>query len=376
MKVPTAKPYFEDIDLILKDIKDILINGRLILGDYTKRFEKEFSKYIDVDYAVAVSCATSALEIVMRYFGIKGKEVIVPSNTFVACPNTIIYAGGKPVFAEINPETYCIDPEDITKKITDKTVGIMVVHLGGLPVPEINKIQEICCKHNLFLLEDASQAHGAMVGNKKVGSLGDAACFSFYATKNMTTGVGGMITTNDKKLVEFAQSLRCHGMGESLNKIENFGYDWLMDEFRAAIGIHQLDKLEKFIRRRNEIAKKYMGFIDTIDGIKYLKVPNGIKHAYYKFIIVLSEEIDKDKLEKLMWDNYNVQLGSLYLLPCHLQPVYAKLGYGAGMLKVTEKALIRQTTLPVFSQMTDEEVEYVTSCLKKALSNPAIYKKK
>lgn len=367
MKVPSAKPYFEDIGGIVKDVKEVLESGRLILGPYTEKLEHMFKDYVGVKYATAVSSATSALEIVMKHFDVRDKEVIVPANTFIACPNSVIYAGGKPVFVEISPDTYCMDYNDVLEKTTSKTTGIMVVHLAGLPVPEINVIREICDDHDLFLLEDASHAHGATIDGYKIGSLGDAACFSFYPTKNMTTGVGGIITSNNEKITEFAKSVRHHGQGESLDRITNFGNNWLMDELSAILGIYQLGRLEEHVKRRNEIAQKYMKAIDKLSDIRYFKVPQNMRHGYYKFLATLDDNINKQKLIDSMRNKYNIEVGTLYMLPCHLHPIYRQLGYKDGMLPITEEALHHQISLPLFAQMSEEEVSYVVECLESVL---------
>lgn len=367
MTIPSARPYFGDIDDILIDVGRALESGRLILGEYTAKFERSFAEYINVKHAVAVSSATAALEIVLRYYDVKGYEVILPTNTFIACPNSVGYAGGKPVFADIDPHTFCIDPASILKQVSSKTKGIMVVHLAGLPVPQLEEIKETCQRYGLFLLEDASHAHGATIRGTKVGAIGDAGCFSFYATKNITTGVGGMITTNDENLAKFARSLRHHGQGESLDQIVNFGNDWLMDELSAILGIYQVARLEENVSQRNEIAKKYMLGIDRLDDIAYLSVPPNVRHAYYKFLAVLDLEIDKQKLIAAMREKHSIEIGTLYMTPCHLHLIYRQLGYKEGMLPVAEEALKHQISLPTFVSITDEEIDTVLRCLKEEI---------
>jgi len=251
MKIPGAKPYIEDIQEITKDIKRVLESRRLILGPYTRRLEEMFREYIGVKYAIATSSCTSALEIVLRYINVNNKEVIVPANTFIACPNSVIYAGGKVIFADTNKDSFCIDYKDVLKKITPKTKAVMAVHLAGLPVPEIFAIRALCKKKKIFLIEDASHAHGAVIDGRKVGSIGDFGCFSLYPTKIMTSGVGGLITTNNRELADFAKSVRHHGQGESLDRIVNFGNDWLMDELSAVLGVYQLKRLEINVSKRN-----------------------------------------------------------------------------------------------------------------------------
>jgi dTDP-4-amino-4,6-dideoxygalactose transaminase len=366
MKIPAAKPYFGGIPKISEDIKKVLRSGRLILGPYTKKFEEMFSNYIGVKYAIATSSCTSALEIVLKYIDVKDKEVIVPANTFIACPNSVIYAGGKVVFADSKEESFCIDYEDVLKKITPKTKAVMAVHLAGLPVPELEILKNICKKKKIFLIEDVSHAHGAMINGKKVGSIGDFGCFSFYPTKNMTTGVGGMITTNDKKLLEFAKSVRHHGQGESLDRIVNFGNDWLMDELSAVLGIYQLKRLEKNIKQRNKIAQKYMEGIDKIEGITYYPTQSNIRRTYYKFLAILDKRINKQKFLEGMGKR-GLETGTLYMRPCYLHPIYRKFGYKKGACPVTERILFHQISLPMFVGIKNNEIDYVLSCLRKSI---------
>lgn len=201
-RVFSSSPYFdsESIKNITTEIAAILKSGILTDGPQTELFEKNFAEYIKVSQAVAVNSGTSAIEILLRYFGISCKEVIVPTNTFVATPTAVLLSGGTPVFADIKAETLCIDPSDVERKITSKTAGVIVVHVAGLICPEIKELKKICKDHNIFLIEDAAHAHGAKIDGKMAGNLCDGGAFSFYPTKIMTTGQGGMITTNDSNV--------------------------------------------------------------------------------------------------------------------------------------------------------------------------------
>jgi dTDP-4-amino-4,6-dideoxygalactose transaminase len=369
IKIPASKPSFDHIDAILRDTRSVLESGRLILGPYTQAFEIAFAKYIGVPYAVATSSCTAALEIVLKYVDVRDREVIVPANTFIACPNSVVYAGGIPIFAETRESTFCLDYNDVIQKVTSRTKVIMVVHLAGMPMPEILKLKTFCKKRHIFLLEDGSHAHGATINNKKVGSIGDAGCFSFYPTKTMTTGVGGMITTRDKKLVVFARSMRHHGQGASLDTIKTWGNDWVMDEISAVLGIRQLASLEKNMERRNRIARRYVKGLEKIDGIIHAFPPTNVRHAYYKFLTTVTTDIPKKKIiETLQADG--IEVGTLYGLPCYLNPIYKKRGYKKGFCSETEKIISRQIALPIFPSMTDAQIEYVLKSLKRAVSTP------
>jgi dTDP-4-amino-4,6-dideoxygalactose transaminase len=370
MKVQAAKPSYTNIDTILNSIKEVLETGGLITGKHTEQLEAAFAGYIGTKYAIAVSSGSASLEIVARYMDVKGVEVIVPTNTFVSCPNSVLYAGGTPVFADMNPESFCIDVDDAQKKITSKTKGIMAVHLGGLPVPELKALVDICQDKGLFLIEDCSHAHGASIDGKKVGSFGNAGCFSMLATKIMTSGgTGGIITTSDEKLVEFAKSVRFHGgIKNNLDTIVNFGSNWLMPEISAILGMAHIKDLDKMVDKRNEIAEKFYQGLGKINEITFFRPPKNIKHGYYKVLGLLDRSIDRDKFREIMKTKYNVSVGALYPVICHLQPIYQKLGFKEGICPVAEDVMKHQFSLPVYYTMTDEEINYVVQSVENAIS--------
>ena len=363
MKIQSAKPYFENIDEILEKIRDVLDSGRLILGKYTSEFESKFREYIGVKHAIGASSATAGLELVLRYWNVKNKKVIIPTNTFIACANATVYAGGKPIFCDINPETYCMSADDILAKITPNTKVVMAVHLAGLPIPDIFEIKKICEEHNIYLLEDCSHAHGAMIDGRKVGSLGDAAVFSLYPTKVLTTCAGGVITTNGDAIHDFAKSCRHHGQGESLENIINFGNNWLMDEIRAILGIYQLKELEKYIKKRNTLAKMYRDLIEKIQGINYFEPSSNIRHSYYRFLINLDTKLNKEKIINFMKKN-GIEVGTLYATPLHLQPIYKALGQKCPK---AEHVLQHQIGLPMHVGLNEEDVMYIANSLYNAV---------
>jgi len=369
VEIPIARPFFneEDLDDILNDIRDCLKSGILTLGSNIEKFENSFAKYVGIKYAITLNSGTSALEVALRYFDVKNKEVIVPTNSFVACSNAVIFAGGIPVLCDIKAETLCIDPNDLRKRITPKTKGIIVVHLAGLIPPQMNELQEICNENNLFLIEDAAHAHGSMIDNKKAGSLGDAACFSFFPTKPMTTGEGGMITTNDSNLADFAKIFRNHGKEGSVHT--RIGNNLRMSEIHAILGIYQLKRLDEYLMRRNKIAKKYSEGLEKVNGLNPISVPSNIIHSYWKYPIILNMDMQVSTLEKTLKNKYNIATGTLYNPPIHLQPFYRQhFGYKEGMLPVSEKILRQETCLPMFVGLTDNEIDYVIDSLKKVIT--------
>jgi dTDP-4-amino-4,6-dideoxygalactose transaminase len=371
--VPPVKPYFleEDIEEIKINIEKILQSGMLTLHTYTKEFENQFANICHVKHAVAVNSGTSALEIALRTMKVKaGDEVLVPTNTFSATAAAVIFAGAKPKLTDINPETLCIDMENIQKNITSKTKGVVVVHIGGLVCPEMEEIEELCQERKLFLIEDAAHAHGSSVNQKPAGSLGDAGCFSFYPTKVMTTGEGGMITTDNDKIAEKARILRDQGKENfNSNIIIELGYNWRLPEISAAIGLTQLKRLPEIIKKRNEIAKYYNKELSKINGITPLKTPQNIVNNYYKYIALLDDGIDREKLkEKLRTKGVRCS-GEVYWPPLHLQPIYKQLlGTKEGDFPQAEKVCKRMICLPLYAQMTMEDAKFVVEKLRETLS--------
>jgi perosamine synthetase len=365
-RVSGARPYFheEDVPKLLARIEDVIRGGRLIFGDNTREFEDSFRAHTGSQHAVSVNSCTTALEISMRFFGVKGREVIVPTNTFASCVKAVMYAGGTPVLADMNPETFCLDLDDALKRMNSKTAGVIIVHIAGLIFPEIDRLREACRERGLFLIEDPSHAHGATIDDRPAGSLADAACFSFYPTKIMTTGTGGMITTDNAELAAFARSVRHHGQGQSLESIVNLGNDWCMDEISAALGVYQLQRLKENVAHRNRVVDWYRQGLSGIDWIRVPLYPENLHHAYYKFPVMLSEGIDKHKLRQIMLDEYQIELGSIYDPPCHLHPVFQKeLGTYEGMFPQTEAVLRQQICLPVHAAITEADVQAVIAAL-------------
>ena len=372
MQIPAAKIYFpeEDRKELLKQIDGILESGQLTLGKYGKEFEERFAAYVGTKYAIAVNSGTSALEIPLRALDVKGHSVIVPTNTFFATPASVIHAGGEVVFADVT-ENLCIDPESVKENIRKDTKGIIVVHIGGIIPPQVKAIQEICEDRGLFLIEDAAHAHGSTLGGKMAGSFGDAAAFSFYPTKVMTSGEGGMITTDDKKIYERALVFRDQGKAGFYGNVHTeMGYNWRMSEIHAAIGLSQFARLEEFIRDRRSVAKIYDEELKEISGVTPIKIPSDAESNYYKYVALLDDgSIDRAAIKKELREKYGVGLsGEVYELPCHLQPIFKDMyGFKEEEFPVAEDVCKRQICLPVFATMTEEQAKYVVDSLKEVL---------
>jgi perosamine synthetase len=371
--IPPAKPYFpsEDIEEISEHVKKILASGMLTLHTYTKEFEKEYAKLCNVKHAIAVNSGTAALEIALRCMRLKpDEEVLVPTNTFTATLAAVIFAGAKPVLTDINPETLCIGVEDVQEKLTSRTRGVIVVHIGGLVCPEIDAIRELCKDHGLFLVEDAAHAHGSRINGEPAGSLGDIGCFSFYPTKVMTTGEGGMITTNNEEVAEKARILRDQGKEIfTSNVIVELGYNWRMNEVSAAIGLVQLKRLKEVIERRTTIARIYDQGFKKLNGVKPLHVPQNILNNYYKYVVILEGGIDRDKVKQRLREKGVGCGGEVYWPPLHLQPVCKRLlDTKEGDYPNAEDICRRMLCPPMHSWMSPEDAEYVVEKLAEALA--------
>lgn len=370
MRIPAAQIYFpsEDRREILRKIDEALSIGQLTLGKYNREFEERFAAYVGTKYAVAVSSGTSSLEIPLRILGAEGQTVLVPTNTFFATPAAVLHAGGHVRFVDADPETFSLDVESLRRSITPDTVGVIVVHIGGIVTPRMAEIKKICREHGLWLLEDAAHAHGCSYNGQMAGTFGVAASFSFYPTKVMTSAEGGMIVTNDEHIANEAKLYRDQGkLSFTQNLHGKLGYNWRMSEPHAIIGLSQFGRLEEFITARQHIATIYDQELAEVPGIRPLLVRNGCRCNYYKYIALLDKGIDRAALKKTLREQYEIGLsGEVYELPCHLQPIFSQ-GHKEGDFPQAEDICQQHICLPIYVTMTDEEAHYVVSSLKKAL---------
>jgi dTDP-4-amino-4,6-dideoxygalactose transaminase len=370
MKVPPVKINFPEQDRseILEKIDGILQSGRLTLGEYTKEFEEKFAALHGSKYAVAVNSGTSALEISLRSLSVAGSSVIVPTNTFLATAFAVVHSGAKVTFADCGPDLN-LDPDNIKKSITDDTKGVVLVHIGGNIPENIAEITELCEEKDLFLLEDAAHAHGSSLKGKYAGTFGAAGAFSFYPTKVITSGEGGMITTDNEELYNRALVFRDQGKaGFTANVHTELGYNWRMSEPNAILGSYQLSRLKEFIENRQRIAQIYDESL-THEKIQLLKLSKDLSSNYYKYIAYLDKGIDRKAYKQTLREKHEVFLGGeVYELPCHLQPVFKELyGLSEGMFPVAEDLCARHVCLPMYPTMTDEEANYVVESMKEAI---------
>jgi perosamine synthetase len=370
LRIPPAKVYFpeEDRRAILEQIDEALVTGQLTLGKHGKSFERCFAEKIGVRHAVAVNSGTSSLEIPLRVFGVRHKTVLVPTNTFFATVAAVVHAGGKPRFVDADPATFSISLEQIRKRVTQDTAGVIVVHIAGIVSPEMTAIRDFCKEHGLFLLEDAAHAQGSLLDGRAAGTFGDAASFSFYPTKVMTSAEGGMIVTNSDRVYEEALVYRDQGKSDFLtNAHTRLGYNWRMSEPHAIIGHSQLSRLEEFVAARNRVARIYDEGLREITGITALPLPQGCRSNYYKYIALLGSSLKRGDLKKLLREEYEVGLsGEVYETPCHMQPVFERIAQGS--FPNADDICRRHVCLPVYVTITDDDARYVLASLRAALT--------
>jgi len=338
-------------------IKRVLRSGKFLMGKEVETFENEFSASIGGKYGVGVNSGTDALKIGLKALGVsRGDEVITVSNTATPTVSAIRETGATPVFVDID-EFYLMDIKKLEATVTSKTKVILPVHLYGQPA-DMETIMKIAGKHGLKVVEDCAQGTGATIGEKRAGSFGDVACFSFYPTKNLgALGDGGMIVTNDKNIAEVCRGLRMYGMAGSY--YANFeGYNSRLDELQAAILRAKLPHLASYNKRRREIARRYIGEIKN-PHVEVPKTKAGASHIFHLFVIKVDA---REKFLEHLKAN-GIGFGIHYPSPVHLQKAYDFLGYKEGSLPETEAAAKKIVSLPIFPELTDKEVSYMVETI-------------
>lgn len=358
--IPIARPIIGEDEITA--VAAVLRSGFLVQGRKVEQFEQEFADFVDVKHAIAVNSGTAALHMALLTHGIGvGDEVITSPFTFIASANAILFTGARPVFADIEEETFNIAPDSIAGKITPRTKAVMPVHLYGQPC-DMRRVINVAQEHSLIVVEDACQAHGAEYEGKKAGSFGTG-CFSFYATKNMTTGEGGMITTNDSDIARKARMIRTHGQSQRYFH-EVFGYNYRMTDIAAAIGLCQLGKLEEFNHKRMGNAEFLTESLNGIKGLIPPKVKHNVKHIFHQYTVRITQDfgISRDELRQKLIDK-GVGTEIYYPLPVHKQPLYQKMGYD-DHLPNSEAAAREVISLPVHPSLTEEELRNVVRAVQ------------
>ena len=344
-----------------KAVSEVLDSGMIACGPKTEEFEKKFAKYVGCKYAIATTSGTTALHLGLLSLGIsKGDEVIVPSFSFIASANSILFCNAKPVFCDVNQKTFNIEVNKIENPITGKTKAIMPVHLYGQPA-DMRSITDIAEDYDLKVIGDACQAHGAKYNGKMIGSFGDVECFSFYPTKNMTTGEGGMITTNSEELAEKAYSIRNHGREKNRWGYDHgsLGYNYRMTDIAAAIGIEQLKKLPKFNEKRRENAK-YLN--ENLSEIKEIATPIVLKNAEHVYHLYTIRCKDREKLIYQLKEN-EVGYGIYYPKPLHFYKHLKQ--YAHRDLKNSEILANEVLSLPVHPALNEQDLQKIVEVISK-----------
>lgn len=368
INIPLTKPYFDNDEL--QEIKKVLDSGWVAQGPKVKEFEDKVAALLGVPYVISVSNCTAALHLSLLSLGIsKGDEVLVADYTYPATGHSVVYCGAKPRFVDIDIKTYNIDPDLIYKKITKKTKAIIPVHTFGQPA-EMDLIIDIAREYNLKVIEDAACAFGAKYKGRFAGIIGDIGCFSFHARKGITTGEGGMIATTNKEIVETVRRLSVFGMQTAWDReksaftvpsFTDFGFNYKMSDITAAVGVAQLSKLERIIKRKQELVKYWDEQLAKIDSIQSPYVSPNCNHIYQSYVALVDKNIERNKLIEML-KGYGVQ-AQIGTYSSFIQPVYHSKDVCPNSFDIFNRAL----ALPLYYTLTEENIDVAASALKKAL---------
>jgi perosamine synthetase len=379
-KLYRAKPYFPDLDkaVILEAWEGILNSGMFIQGKYVEEFENLFAKYCGTKHAIATNSGATSLEVMIRASGLEGGKIIVPTQTFVASISAIVRSNNTPVIVDVDPITQILTL-DIIKESTDKdTIGVMLVHMAGMLPPDYIEIKEYCDANNLLLFEDASHAVGARIDSTMGGNLGKAAAFSLFATKIITSGEGGIITTNDDEFAEQCRVLRNHGSVRNLSEIPGLDFgvnctvassNYRMAETAAVVGITQIKRVDEFVEKRNLIADTYKRILNG-NILEVPNIPSNMTMTWWQYIVALPKgttlEMRTTFLKRLL-DEYEIPTANAYWPACHDQPAFER--YVDGEYPVANELLLRHFSLPMYVEMDVEQAEYVANSVNTLLDD-------
>ena len=354
----------EDIEAVL----EVLRSPHLALGPKLSAFEKAFAEYIGAKHAIAVNSGTSGLHLAVKAVGIgEGDEVITTPFSFVASANCMLYERAVPRFVDIDPVTLNMDASQVERAITNRTRGILPVHIFGLPC-DMDEICRIARERGLAVIEDACEALGATYKGKKVGTFGAASVFAFYPNKQMTTGEGGVLVTDDDRIAELARSMRNQGRGPDGTWLTHvrLGYNYRLDEMSAALGLSQLSRIDSTLQRRTKVAGWYGQALSKVSGVKTLPGVDWATRSWFVYVVILERGIDRDETIRQL-ETLGVQARA-YFPPIHLQPLYGDLfGYESGAFPVCEDISGRTLAIPFYNVMTQADVEEITDRIHRAV---------
>jgi perosamine synthetase len=375
--IPYGRQCLDEDDI--QAVVEVLRSDWLTTGPKVREFEEAFAEYVGAKYAVAVSSGTAALHTAMYALDIgPGDEVIVPAMTFVATANSVVFQGGTPIFADVDPDTLLLDPNQAQAKITKSTKAIICVDYAGQPC-EYDAFRKIAKKDGLRLVDDACHALGAAYKGNPVGSLADLNVFSFHPVKHITTGEGGMVTTDDPELANRMRVFRNHGItadhrqrelqGSWYYEMVDLGYNYRMTDFQCALGLSQLRKLKKWVERRQEIAQRYDEAFAGMQDLESLGLRNNVSHAYHLYVVRLDLDhlsVNRETFFRALRDE---GIGvNVHYIPVHLHPFYReRFGTGPGLCPVAETAYERLISLPIYPAMSDGDLDTVIKTVKKVV---------
>lgn len=365
-KILVAEPMLaeEDVERVAEAIRSGWISGR---GRFVEQFEAGFAKWLGTHYAVATSSGTSALHLALATLGIgPGSEVIIPTFSMAAIPFSVSYTGAKPVLVDSEASTWNIDPKKIEEKITPKTKAIVVMHTYGHPA-DMDPILEVSRKHDLYVVEDAAEAHGAQYKSRKVGAIGDIGCFSFFANKIITTGEGGMVVTSDSEIAERARILRDMAFSRDPSRKflhEFIGFNYRMTNMQAALGTAQLRRIDEFIDIRRKNAHAYNALLEHVEGVSRPPEASWAKNVYWMYSILVSKDrygTSREDLMRSLQESYGVETRPFFV-PVHRQPPYLDLGGGENFA-IAEDLSVSGLNLPSGNTLTTNQVQYVADAI-------------
>ena len=363
--IPIAEPVLgqKEIDYVTQCIKTNWISSK---GEFVTQFEKQFSNYCQTKYGIAVANGTVALHLALLALDIKkGDEVIIPDFTFAATINAILYTGATPVLVDVEPNTGNIDVNKIKEKITVRTKAIIPVHIYGHPC-KMDEIKDLCDSKNLFLIEDCAEAHGAEYKKKKVGSFSDIACFSFFGNKIITTGEGGMCITNNEEIAEKMRILKDHGMSKNKRYWHDIiGYNYRLTNIQAAIGVAQLENIDKFIETRRKNAKQYNQLLQDINGITIQKEEKYAKHVYWMYSMMLNEKSKISRAELMLkLKDAGIETREFFN-PLHIMPPYKQ--FAVEKYPISDAISQKGINLPSSSKLSKDDIDYICETIKEIL---------
>lgn len=361
-RISLASPYLHGREI--EYLQQCVIGNRLSGGPFVERFERAFAEFCGARYAIACSNGTAALHLALKALGVGvGDEVIVPTLTFVATANAVVYCNADPVFVDSHPDYWCLDPEQIEERITERTKGIIAVHLYGHPA-DMQALREIAQRHDLFLLEDAAEAHGAMVADQRVGSLGEAGCFSFYGNKIITTGEGGMVVTDNDELAIWARKLRGHGYTPDRRYFfDAVGFNYRMTDMQAAIGLGQVEDVRWHLTRRSIVAGWYVERLVSCKALHWQKLQEWAEPVDWLVPVVLGKDVKASRDEVMARLAERGIETRPFFTAMHRLPIYET----QGSFPIANYLAGRGLCLPLHAGLNEADVDRVCSALLEAI---------